>query len=106
MAPEHGDTAARLAATREDLARFEGRVMTELRGLHSSMGELKTEVSGQGERLHSVDQRLGRMEVEHAAAEQYEMHRNRLWDRWREWVAYATTTAAVAWSIFGRRNGG
>lgn len=102
----NGDTAEKLAATREDLARFEGRVMTELRGLHTSIAALRSDVAGQGDRLNSLDTRLGRMEAEHAAADRYAARYGRRWDRWREWLAYLTALGAVVWNVFQSRNGG
>ncbi len=100
------ELSGQLAGTREDLARFEGRVTARLAEMDNSIVVLADEVTRQEKALQGVAAQLQAMQVRRESVEEYRARQRRWWDKAREWLAYLTALGAVVWNVFQSRNGG
>jgi len=97
---DNGETAKTLAATREDLARLEGVVITEIRGLKSDVNGVERGLSALDARLQAVERQLVAGEARATAVTEHRAQLGRSLDRWREWLAYLVTTVLATWNIW------
>lgn len=86
------NTSQKLAATREDLARFQGMVTARMDALQDDIRCLQQTTDGIQRDVQTIAVRLTALETSHKANRQHQRN-------WREWLAYATTTGFALWSF-------
>lgn len=96
----------KLAATREDFARFQGAVTTEIKGLHqanrqtsSKLDQILEKVEGFGQRLQAVENRDAIEDAQAASSLRRADRKRSLWEDWRSWFGVAISLSFLAVDI-------
>lgn len=81
-----------LALTREELARFEGKVTEKLDNIQNDVTEVKQDVKDLTDCLKDQGDRISRLEAKDTIATKF-------YKAWREWLAVAIALGVFIWNM-------